>query len=61
MIAKGWFTCPGCRKKLQRVTPDTILHGTPVYCRKCHVEWFPDIYEGRELETDEPFPLKTES
>ena len=58
MIVKGWYTCPTCHKNLQKVTPETVLYGTPVYCRKCRVEWFPTIYLGRELGDDEPFPMR---
>jgi len=58
MVVKGWYTCPTCHKRLQRVEPASILYGTPVYCRKCKVEWFPAIYNGRELDEDEPFHVK---
>lgn len=60
MVTKGWYTCPACHKDLQKIGPRSILHETPVYCRKCKVEWFPAIYFGRELGEDEPFPLKIE-
>ena len=60
MVLRGWYTFPVCRKKLQKVLPTTVMFDVPVYCRKCRAERFPTIYEGRELDDDEPFPLKTE-
>lgn len=60
MVVRGWYTCPVCRKKLQKVLPTTVLSDAPIYCQKCKAERFPTIFNGRELEDDEPFPLKTE-
>ena len=54
---KGWYECPACGKKLLKVSADSILYGTPIYCRKCKVEWFPAIYAGQELDDDTPFPV----
>lgn len=56
MVRDGWYYCPGCGKKLLRVPSDGLMYGMPVYCRSCKVEWFPTIFEGRELGDDEPFP-----
>lgn len=61
MVVRSWYTCPVCHRKLQKLQHDSILYNTPVYCRTCKIEWFPSIFDGRELGEDEPFPLKTES
>lgn len=57
MVAEGWYICPVCGKRLRRVPPDAILYNMPVWCRACHVEWFPTIFNGQELGDDDPFPL----
>ena len=57
MVNNGWYHCPSCGRKLQKVPPGAIMYGMPVYCRKCKVEWFPVIFDGRELADDELFPV----
>jgi NADH pyrophosphatase NudC (nudix superfamily) len=57
MIKSGWYHCPYCGKKIQKVEPDSVLYGTPLFCKKCGITTYPTIYKGRELEDDEPFPF----
>ena len=57
MVENGRYTCPVCHRRLIKVLPNSVLCNTPVYCKKCKVEWFPSIYMGKELEDDEPFPI----
>ena len=61
MVVNGWYTCPRCHKRLIQIKPESILYGTPVYCRTCKKEWFPAIYRGRELTGEIPDFFKTES
>lgn len=57
-ITPFWiYRCPICGKGLQRVGPDSVLYNTPIYCRRCKVAHYPTIFDGRELDDDEPFPL----
>ena len=53
MVVDGtWvYRCPICGKALQHIEPGSVIYNTPIYCRRC---------KGRELDTDVPFPLKTE-
>ena len=57
----GWYTCPRCGKKLMKILPESVVYGTPVYCRACKLEWFPMIYRGEEITGDIPVRFKTES
>lgn len=55
MVIHGWYTCPRCHRKLQKVTKETVIQGAPIYCRKCKKEWFPTIFEGNELREEVSF------
>lgn len=57
MVVNGWYTCPTCHRKLQKVPEDAVMYGVPVYCSKCKIEWFPAFFNGREIDDDEPFPV----
>ena len=57
MVSNGWYHCPTCGKRLVKVLSDSIMYNMPVWCRGCKVAWFPSIFGGRELGSDEPFPL----
>lgn len=59
-LINGWYECPYCGKKLQKIPEHSVLYGTPVYCRHCKVEWYPTVWFGKELDDDEPFPVKSE-
>lgn len=59
MVVKGWYTCPHCHKRLLKIRPESVLYGTPVYCRSCRREWFPTIFAGREITGELPeFKMK---
>ncbi len=60
MVLDGGYTCPMCGRRLMRIPYESVVYGTPVYCRKCKVEWFPSIYHGVEFSDDEPFHLLEE-
>ena len=57
MVRNGWYYCPVCKRKVQKIEPDSIVFETPLYCRSCKLDFYPTIYHGRELDDDEPFPL----
>ena len=57
MVTGGWYVCPTCGKRIQKIPADAILNNVPMWCRRCKVEWYPSIYDGMELGPDEPFPL----
>ena len=48
----GWLACPVCKrnKRLLRITPETVAHGLPVYCRDCKTEVILDIEQGQSVE-----------
>lgn len=54
MVIKGWYTCPRCHKRLMKIRPESILYGTPVYCRTCQREWYPTIFAGQEIHGELP-------
>lgn len=58
MVIDGWYLCPVCFKRINRIPLDSVVYNTPFYCRKCKMEWYPTIFEGRELDIDEPFPTE---
>lgn len=51
------YRCHICGKAIQHIGPHSILYETPLYCRFCKVSHYPTIFEGRELDTDVPFPI----
>lgn len=59
MVVNGtWvYRCPICGKALQHIEPDSVIYNAPIYCRRCKVSHYPTIFEGRELDTDVPFPI----
>ena len=57
MITNGKYICPACGKAIRPVGAGAIVFGHPFYCRHCRVEWYPNIYNGVELDGDTPFPL----
>lgn len=57
MITNGKYICPACEKAIRPVGEDAIVFGHPFYCRHCKVAWYPSIYNGKELDSDTPFPL----
>ena len=62
MVVHGWYTCPKCHKGIQKVTGNTVLYGTPVYCRKCRREWWPTIFMGQEITGNLPeFKMKKQA
>lgn len=38
MIYEGFILCPDCKKKLMRVSDDTVMHNVVVYCKRCRKE-----------------------
>lgn len=60
MVTGGWFTCPVCHRRLIRIDRRSTMYRVPVYCRTCKSEWFPAIFNGRELEAGKIFPLTGE-
>lgn len=60
-VAGEWvYRCPICGKALQHILPDSVIYNTPIYCRKCKISHYPTIFDGRELDMDEPFPIPRE-
>lgn len=57
MVANGWYVCPICEKRIQKLEESSVIYDTPLFCRRCKVAWYPAIYQGVELGDDEPFPL----
>lgn len=57
MIRNGWYCCPICGKHIQKIEQESVIHGTPLYCKLHHAAFYPDIWMGRELGADEPFPI----
>lgn len=57
MVTGGWYVCPTCGKRLQKIPSDAILCNVPIWCRPCKIEWYPSIFDGQELGPDDPFPL----
>lgn len=50
---KGWFTCPTCRRKLQRVAPETRAEHLPIWCPRCKREYNVSIHRDRSATTPE--------
>ena len=46
-----WFRCPRCGKKLLRLTAESTMHHTPIYCSRCKREFCPTIEQGQILNT----------
>lgn len=61
MVLNGWYVCPMCGKRIQKVEGGSVIYGTPIHCRPCSVDWYPTIYMGKELDDDTPFPHKQET
>ena len=38
MIYEGFILCPDCKKKLMRVSDDTVMRNVVVYCKRCRKE-----------------------
>lgn len=59
MVKDGWYICPICGKKLQKIEGESVMYGVPIWCRNkgCKMAFYPTIWNGRELDDDEPFPL----
>lgn len=47
----GFLVCPRClrNKRLQRIPPDLVAQGLPVYCRSCKSEMILDIELGQRV------------
>ena len=56
MIKHGWYVCPFCSTKVQKVDARSNVENLPLYCKKCHLESYPTIFHGKELGDDDPFP-----
>jgi len=50
----GFYCCPGCRKKLIRITPGTEADRLPVYCHNCRREIYVDIHRGQCFQSRSP-------
>lgn len=60
MVKDGWYCCPTCGKRIQKLESSSVIYGTPLRCRVCKVDWYPTIFQGAELGDDEPFPMRSE-
>lgn len=60
MVKDGWYCCPTCGKRIQKLESSSVIYGTPLRCRVCKVDWYPTIFQGSELGDDEPFPMRSE-
>lgn len=54
-IRNGKYYCPYCGAYVMDVECDSVMYNIPVRCPKCELVSYPAIYEGRELDIDEPF------
>jgi len=58
VVRDGWYSCPMCKKHIQRIEPGSVIYNTPFRCRACRVDWYPTIYMGQEITGDIP-PIHT--
>lgn len=44
---EGWFKCPACQKKLQRIDRTTEAENVPIWCPRCSKEYRLSIRRDR--------------
>ena len=38
VISEGFILCPDCKKKLVKVSEDTVMRNVVLYCKRCRKE-----------------------
>ena len=38
IICEGFILCPDCKKKLMKVSEDTVMRNVLLYCKRCRKE-----------------------
>ena len=54
MVRDGWYYCPMCGKRIQKIECDSVIYNTPLHCRPCRTDWYPAICMGEEITGDIP-------